>query len=467
MATDAIPLHQPPFCAPDAERAVLGCCMTDAGALTTALAAGITARDFAATADHGTVWLAMEAMRAKGEPIDAVAVAGVAPALDIGWLVGLMVGTGSVRSVAWHVESLMAATARRAVWTHLFQSAQRLRSQNVTPDEVRSEAVARLASVPVRGRKTEWTQAELSTRLLDRLAAPRDVATGKPIGTGLTALDQALDGGWRPQELVLVGGRPGMGKSVFCGQVALHASRTMPVGFLALEMSADEMQGRNVAGEAGVDSGKLLACDLTHDELARVTTAAAGLADGANLLIDDGAGRRIEDIIAIARAWHATYGIRLLVVDHLGKIRLPRADRHDLAVGAVGEALKNLAKTLDITVIAAVQLNRDAEGQRPTIANLRDSGTLEAEANTVIFPWREEPHARTATAPAELIIGKRRSGRTGMVPAVWDGPGQRFRDAEVGGYGRPADAPLPGGTRRQANGNAKATRQDWRAGMDS
>ena len=462
MVPSDSPLSAPPFAEPAAERSVVAACFLSADSLASAVAAGLTVRDFT-VADNRHAFGSMVALRATGEAVDLGTM--IDRGVDVVYLAESHMHVGSFATTVRLGEKLLAASARRALYLTLEAAAQRLGHVDVSATDVRVETLAKLVTVPTQDRTTEWTMPALTEIAWQRLSEPpQEQSTTQPISTGLRDLDVMLKGGWRPQNLVLVGGRPGMGKSVACAQFAMDAAKTMPVGFLALEMSAIDVMVRCIAGEAKVDANAIRSKTATPPEMAAVLQACSDLSER-NMRIDDGGGRRIEDVCAIARTWHAAYGLRVLVVDYLGKIKMPRADRHDLAVGAVVSALKDLAKSLDIVVIAAVQLNRAADGNRPTIANLRDSGQLEQEADIVLFPWRADETAKYG--PAEVIIGKQRGGGVGIVPVTWDGPGQRFRDAgDRGDYGRPADAPLPGGTRRQADPKAKATRGDrnWHGG---
>lgn len=270
----------------------------------------------------------------------------------------------------------------------------------------------------------------------------RSEGRGKPgLPTGFTDYDK-ITGGLHRSDLVIVAARPGMGKTSWVtGVVSNVAKRGEAAAFFSLEMPANQLAARLICTEANIPVIRTRSGKLTPSDFTRARMALSELAN-LNIFVDDAAKGRpyVSDIIARSRrlaAELARDGKRLgcIVVDYLQLVKLSDVlvkQRHDLAVGEVSTELKSLAKELDTTVIALAQLNRGVEqrqDKRPTMADVRDSGQIEQDADVIVMIYRDEvynPDTTKEPGVAEISIEKQRNGPTGTVRMRFDGPTTRF-----------------------------------------
>lgn len=254
--------------------------------------------------------------------------------------------------------------------------------------------------------------------------------------TGIKTVDQAIGGGLRTPHLIVLAGRPGMGKTALAVNLANNITKSgIPGLFFSLEMGAEELMQRILSAESGIDATKLEQANLTDFELEKLIGHQARIA-GNPLYIDDTAALNIDQITSRARVFHERHGIRFVVVDHIQRMRDPQGitANRTLSLGRTVQGLKNLAKTLQIPVLALSQLNRGVEerpNKRPNLSDLRESGEIEQEADIVAFLYREAYYAERALRDeqdaskrteleitlqqcanrAEFIVAKRRGGR--------------------------------------------------------
>lgn len=260
-------------------------------------------------------------------------------------------------------------------------------------------------------------------------------ASGGRVGamTGMDGLDSAA-GATMLSELLVIAARTGCGKTVMGLQIAAHnAERGRPALVVSLEMKDKELAKRKLAGMAGVDSRDMRAGTINHDERRRVRTASDELI-GVPLRIWAPPHATLPEIRAASRHAKATTGLQLLVVDYIQIVR-PTADerrmqRHE-QIGAVTAGLKSLAKELDIVVVALAQLKRDADNEEPKLSHLRESGSIEQDADAVWLIHHPPASGRPVEGPvyacgAHLIIAKHRHGETGRVRVLWHPTETRF-----------------------------------------
>lgn len=269
--------------------------------------------------------------------------------------------------------------------------------------------------------------------------------TGVP--TSLPWLD-TLTGGLQPGDVVFIAARPSVGKTALALQIALHAaSQSTPVYFASLEMSGKQLADRAVS-HLGRTSTSAIRCpsSLTDEDWAGVSR---GIELGSELgvWIDDVSTATAEDIAARCRQSREEHGIGLAIVDYLGLLKLPKAERKDIALGDAAKALKVLAKDLSIPVIVLCQLNRTADQIRPRLSALKDSGDIEAHADVVLFLHRPDDEDRESV---ELIAAKNRNGETGSQWLSYNGAHLRFAESE--GPARQSVVPMArrGGFRARA-----------------
>ena len=254
------------------------------------------------------------------------------------------------------------------------------------------------------------------------------------LATGFSDLDRTLVG-MAPGDLVLVGARPGMGKTSFAMNVAVNASRRLSgksVCVFSLEMSSEQLTSRLLSSEALVDSTALRRGALTPDDWRRLAEASSVLSE-CNIYIDDTSGITISGMRA---KLHRMKNIGLVVVDYLQLMQSDRRiDNRVNEVAEISRNLKLLAKELNVPLICCAQLSRGPESRtdkRPMLSDLRDSGAIEQDADMVMFLYREEYYKTTGSAEeeAEVIIAKNRHGSVGNVKVGWIGKYTKFISRE-------------------------------------
>lgn len=252
-------------------------------------------------------------------------------------------------------------------------------------------------------------------------ASPADAL---PITTGYPSLDRNL-AGLHQQELTLIAARPSMGKSALMGCIAVGAAKAgVPQLLFSLEMSAASLVVRLAAGEVHMDSN-LLRGKPTVEALEQAKRG-AGIVAELPIAIDDGGSLTLMELRARARRWRARHQGRAVIwVDYLQLIvPPPKVDSREQEISQISRGLKALAKELDVAVVALSQLNRSLEqrkDRRPLCSDLRESGSLEQDADTVLFVYRDEVYDRATKdrGVAEIIIGKQRSGPTRTVKLAY------------------------------------------------
>jgi replicative DNA helicase len=255
-----------------------------------------------------------------------------------------------------------------------------------------------------------------SFEMLEKAQDQGDGLTGLP--TGFIELDQMTNGLQR-SDLIIIAARPGMGKTSFALNIAQHASlrSNKPTVVFSLEMSKEQMAFRMLCSEAKVDSQKVRKGELDEYEWDKLATAAAKLSPEPPLLfVDDTAEATPLAIKAIARRIQAEFGLGMIIVDYLQLMRAAnRKESREQEIAEISRGLKALAKELDVPVIACAQLNRALEARgnkRPMLSDLRESGSIEQDADIVMFIYRDELYnPKTEDAGiAEIAIAKHRNG---------------------------------------------------------
>jgi len=260
-----------------------------------------------------------------------------------------------------------------------------------------------------------------SVRMIESLYDRKEAITG--LSSGFPELDE-LTTGFQPADLIIVGGRPGMGKTAFALNIAQHVGveHKEPVAVFSLEMSKKQLALRMLCSEAMVDSNLVRKGIINkRNDWHKLTTAAGRLSE-APIFIDDSSSTSALEIRAKARRLKKEHDLSLVIVDYLQLMRGHGTfERREQEISDISRSLKALAKELDLPVLALSQLNREVEksqSKRPTLANLRESGAIEQDADVILFIHRDEIYDRGNPAKkgkAELIIAKQRNGPTGMV----------------------------------------------------
>lgn len=276
-----------------------------------------------------------------------------------------------------------------------------------------------------------FVQASLATTAADIGSLWMSGDTLRGLSTGFTDLDKMISG-LEKTKLYLCAARPGAGKTAFALNVSSHVALTSekPVLFYSLEMSEAEINQRLTNALARISSFNLQNGRLTIDDWRRMAAVAADL-DDAKLLIDDDATLSVDEMFLRARRAKSEHGeLGLIVVDYI-QLMSGEGDNRQLEISNISRKLKVMAKELDCPVVALSQLNRSLESRldkRPMLSDLRESGSLEQDANTVIFLYRDElynPETMYRGMP-EIIVSKQRSGPTGMIRLAFIDEQTRF-----------------------------------------
>lgn len=299
-------------------------------------------------------------------------------------------------------------------------------------DSLDSLAVDRIGSeVPVAD--------EILAATLDEIDALASGKTVSGIPTGFTELDESLNG-LRPGQMIIIAARPGVGKSSLMMDIVRHAAfkQRKSVLVFSLEMSKTEVMMRALSGESYVDLHSLKTGNLDDHKWQQITQASSKMA-GAKLGIDDNAAITITDIRAKARAFQRAYGLDMIAIDYLQLMNSDKkTDSRQQEVSEISRGVKLLAKEFGVPVLALSQLNRGSESRsdkKPVISDLRESGSLEQDADVVILLHREEIYEKESprAGEADVIIAKQRSGPMGTIILSWLGKYSRFDNRTIMG----------------------------------
>lgn len=433
--SDALPT------APEAEKNLLGCVMLTPGIVEDVLPL-VDAGDF-----HDDR-LRLLFGRAKSLWSDS-------KRLDITLLVESLRTTGDLERIGGmpflaEVAESVANAAHATFYAKAVREASQRRKLVAAADQQR---LAALAGEPI---ETLIATAEKQLRAIEDLGAVQAIATAQDaaregiervfaakegrgamgIESGLADYDR-LTGGWHPGELIVIAGRPGDGKSTLGMQTAVHvAEGRRRVLYVSLEMSAADLALRQLAGDAAVSSTDVRGGTLTDDEIGRLVDAGSNFGK-LPLHLLDATRCSVADVRRAARQLQRAHGdLALVAIDYLGLLkpddaRLPRHEQ----VSAITRDLKQLARDMQLPVLCLAQLNRGSEqGKgRPKLSNLRESGSIEQDADVVLFLHRPEtaaPNDPDVANVVELIVAKNRSGPTGDIELFFDRSRTRFATLE-------------------------------------
>ena len=248
--------------------------------------------------------------------------------------------------------------------------------------------------------------------------------------TGFIDLDAQLSGGLRPGNVIVVAGRPAMGKTALAVNIAFQvAQEGIPSLVISMEMDEQEVADRLIAQAGSVDLSDVIAGNMNGDSGERIMAGVSKLHD-IPLIIDDQGGLTLFDVASKARSVKRKHGLGLMVIDYL-QLMSGEGDSRNQQVDSISRGLKALAKELDIPIIVLSQLSRKCEerpNKRPMPSDLRDSGAIEQDADVILFVYRDEVYNPDTPdkGTAEVIVSKNRQGSTGMVRMVFQGRYTRF-----------------------------------------
>ncbi len=266
---------------------------------------------------------------------------------------------------------------------------------------------------------------------LEQLHKNKSGVRGVP--TGFRDIDNKLSG-LQDSNLIILAARPSMGKTSLALNISQYAAvhQQIPVGFFSLESSREELVDRLLASQSGVDYWKITTGNLTDEDFSKVGEAMGILADSP-LFIDDTPGQSIMEMRTKARRLQVEHGVRLLVVDYLQLAKSRNLVNRVQEISEVSQGLKNIAREIGCPVLALSQLSRSVEQrgeQRPQLSDLRDSGSIEQDADVVMFIWRPADEEKLRPDHTKLTIAKHRNGPTGEIDLVFRGESARFYSME-------------------------------------
>jgi len=436
----------------EAEQAVLGAVLIDNEALNKAVDV-LHEEDFYREA-HRTIYRTMLDLSGRGEAIDLVTLTDQLKALDrlervggaayVAQLTEMIATAGNIRH---HAEIVR----RKAVSRNLIHAATEIAERGYQDTE-RVEDLLDFAERSVFAISQRQVRADFvpvkeilkdTFAVIERLYERQEMVTGVP--TSFSRLDE-LTAGFQPSDLIILAGRPSMGKTALAMTTAQHVGihHREPVAVFSLEMSKEQLLTRMLCSEARVDSSKLRTGRFAKSDWPKLTNAAGRLTE-ARIFIDDTPAMTVLEMRAKARRLKADHkGLALIIVDYLQLMRGRTSDSREQEISDISRSLKALAKELNVPVLACSQLSRAVESRtdkRPQLSDLRESGAIEQDADVVMFIYREEvykPCECPEEAPcecgrrgrAEVIVGKQRNGPTGVARLAFLNRYTRFEDLD-------------------------------------
>ncbi|STX51188.1 Replicative DNA helicase [Legionella busanensis] len=444
------PLKRPPHSA-EAEQSIIGGLMLDNQAWDK-VSTKLCEADFYRT-EHRTLFRAIVELARKGQPFDVVTLLNTLKTSDEldqaggeTYLFELANNTPSVANISAYADIVREKSVQRQligvagdIADAAYNPAGREVAELLDLAETKVFAIAEQTGGDG-GPESIKSILVRAVEKIDALYHNGDAITG--LATGLTDLDE-LTSGLQPSDLIIVAGRPSMGKTTLVMNMAEHAAIRggKPVLVFSMEMPSDSLAMRMMSSLGRIDQHRLRTGKLTDDDWPRVTSAVHMLSE-APLFMDDTPGLSPAEMRARARRVAKEYGqLGLVVVDYLQLMKVPgfKAENRTAEISEISRSLKSLAKELKVPVVALSQLNRSLEqrhDKRPVMSDLRESGAIEQDADVICFIYRDEVYNEDSPEKgiAEIIIAKQRNGPIGRVKVAFLGKYTRFEDLAFNGY---------------------------------
>ncbi|AJA45307.1 replicative DNA helicase [Frischella perrara] len=429
----------------EAEQAVLGSLMID-NQRWDRVAETITERDFYSR-HHQLIFAEMQNLASKAIPIDLITLSESLESKDIlsdvggfAYLAELSKNTPSAINVVAYTEIIR----QQAILRELISASNDIADNAYATEGRSSEEILDLAETKVfqiaEQRAKQGVGPKSITSVLEDTVAkieelfqkPHDGVTG--VSTGFIDLDKKTAGLQR-SDLIIVAARPSMGKTTFAMNLCENAAmmQDKPVLIFSLEMPAEQIMMRMLASLSRVDQTKIRTGQLDDDDWARISSTMGILLEKKNMYIDDSSGLTPMELRSRARRIYREHnGLSMIMVDYLQLMRVPNiSENRTLEIAEISRSLKALAKELQVPVVALSQLNRGLEqrsDKRPVNSDLRESGSIEQDADVIMFIYRDEVYNETSDhkGVAEIILGKQRNGPIGKVRLKFQGQWSRF-----------------------------------------
>lgn len=383
-----------------------------------------------ANEQHAELWEIVLALSGEGKPFDPVTVMQAAEQAGKRSLGSLALEIASASELYPSSQPQYPAASLMAAWRGREQQqiAQSLLADR--EEGAADRAIAALMALHAQDRDCEHTTKTAMQLAWNEVLAAHE-AGGRLIGvtTGLYDLDDTL-GGLHNSDLIVVGARPAMGKTGLLLGMTMAGAKDGPVGLISGEQPAGQVGLRWMAAGSGVSVGRLRAAKVGESQWGGLTDAITRASER-DIRIFDRSSPDIAEVTRVARRWKHQHGIRALYVDYLQKLeisQLTKSPKHE-RVGAIARTLKNLARDLQIPVVALAQVNRKADelpSHRPGMSHLADSSEIEKEADQIMMLWRDLSDPLAETTPAEINVVKNRHGNIGTVHCLWRGGSTSF-----------------------------------------
>lgn len=417
----------------EAEQAVLGCILTDKDAAAEAMEV-LKSEDFYKN-DNAIIYDAITTLYAKSSPIDIITLKDELTSMGkldaVGGIEYLALLPDKVPTTA-NVNKYIKIVEDKSLLRGLIKTANQLidlgYSQNEEVEVIMDGAEKKIFDIMQR--KSQKGYASIKDILVDSFSELQELYNNKQHVTGVPTGFADLDNrtaGFHKSELILIAARPAMGKTAFALNIATNAAVRYgyPVAVFSLEMSKEQCANRILCAQAMVDSQKVAKGDIDDEEWSKLAIASGELSESAGIYIDDTAGINIAEMRAKCRKLKLEKNIGLIVIDYLQLIQgSGKSSSREQEIAEISRSLKIIAKDLDIPVIALSQLSRSPEARpdhRPMLQDLRESGSIEQDADMVMFIYRDDYYnpQEAQTNIAEIIIAKNRSGPVGTTELLW------------------------------------------------
>lgn len=429
----------------EAEQSVLGGLMLDNEAWDR-VAERVVAQDFY-TRTHKLIFEAMEKLVESGQPIDLITISETLEKTNELDSIGGFAYLGEIAKntpSAANINAYAEIVRERAVVREMIHVANEIADAGYNPEGRDSHDLLDLAETKVfkiaeqRTKSSDGPQNihNILEKTIDKIEelyqSPQDGVTG--VSTGYSDLDK-MTAGMQPSDLIIVAARPSMGKTTFAMNLAEHAAMTQdkPTLIFSLEMPSEQIMMRMLASLGRINQTKVRTGQLDDDDWARLSSTMGLLIEKGKMFVDDSSGLTPTELRSRARRIARDHGgISMIMVDYLQLMRVPSLqDNRTLEIAEISRSLKALAKELECPVIALSQLNRTLEqraDKRPINSDLRESGSIEQDADLIMFIYRNEVYNEDSTdkGVAEIIIGKQRNGPIGKVRLTFQGQFSRF-----------------------------------------
>lgn len=442
MASDAfkVPPHDI-----SAERSVLGAVLIDGSAVTTA--AEVVLPEYFYLPEHQYIFSAMLALFEKQQPIDLVTIqdelkrqGNMKKIGSPSYLAELINSVPTAANVEHYALIVKGHYTKRKMITLSSMMVEKAFAEDGDVSKILDEAESEIFALSRQHMHRDFIELkDIVAESFERLNEFMKNGSGfRGIPTGYIDLDNKL-AGLQQSNLIILAARPGVGKTSFALNMAMNIAtkEKMPVGFFSLEMSKEELVDRLLVGQADIDAWRLKTGKLSDDDYKKLTEAMGVLAE-APIYIDDTPGISILEMRTKARKLMAEKNLKLIVVDYLQLADAGRRfDSRVQEVSFVSQGLKNLARELRIPVLALSQLSRAVEqrggSKKPQLSDLRESGTIEQDADVVMFVYYEddsEDLLEPTKRMVKLSVAKHRNGATGEIDLLFRGDRVRFYSVE-------------------------------------